>query len=90
MNMWGRRLYANGFGGVPDVYEINGTDNTPTPDLRFNIRKRFMEHFSVGFRAENILNYNTERNVEFGNSFFIQERFSPGRTFTLSLGYSIE
>lgn len=90
MNMWGRRLYANGFGGVPDVYEINGSENTPTPDLRFNIRKRFMDHFSVGFRAENILNYNTVRNVEFRGNYFTQEQFSPGRTFTLSLGYKIE
>lgn len=90
MNVWGRRLYANGFGGVPDVYELNGTDNMPTPDLRVNIRKRFFDNFSVGLRAENILNYNTERNVEFGGNYFVQERFSPGRTFTLSLGYSIE
>lgn len=90
MNMYGRRLYANGFGGAPDVYEINGTDNTPTPDLRFTMSKRVFSNFNVGFRAENILGYNIERNVEFRGDYYVQELFNPGRTFTLSLGYSIE
>ena len=89
MNMFGRRLVANGFSGSPDVYEIYGSGNTPTPDLRFTVSKRVFESFSVGLRVENILDYQVERNVEFKDTFFVQERFSPGRTFTVSLGYGI-
>ena len=89
MNMYGRRLFANGFGAVPDVYEINGNGNTPVPDLRVNINKRIFERMSVGLRIENILDYKTERNVEFRGNYFIQDQFAPGRTFTVSVGYSI-
>ncbi len=90
MNMYGRRLFANGFGPVPDVYEINGSGSTPTPDLRVNISKRIYKDMSVGFRVENILGYETERNVEFRGNYFVQEQFAPGRTFTVSFGYRIE
>lgn len=89
MNMYGRRLYANGNGGVPDIYELNGTGNSPIPDLRFIVSKRLFENFSVGFRAENLLNYKLTRNVEFQGSYFVQEQFDPGRTFTLTLGYTV-
>jgi TonB-dependent receptor len=88
-NVFGRRLVANGFGGSPDVYEINGSGNTPTPDLRLTLSKRVFENFSVGFRVENILDYQVERNVEFKDTYFVQEQFSPGRTFTLSIGYGV-
>ncbi len=89
MNVFGRRLVANGFGGSPDVYEIYGSGNSPTPDLRFNVNKRIFQDFNIGFRVENILDYQIERNVEFKDTYFVQEQFSPGRTFTLSLGYGI-
>ena len=90
MNMFGRRLFANGFGGTEDVYEIYGDGNTPTPDLRFNISKRIFSNFVLGFRAENILDYKVQRNIEFKGNYFTQEEYGPGRTFTLSLGYRIE
>ena len=90
MNMFGRRLVANGNSGVPDIYEIYGSDNTPTPDLRLIMSKGIFENFNVGFRAENILDYQIERNVDFNGNYAVQERFNPGRTFTLSLNYVIE
>ena len=90
MNMFGRRLFANGNGGIPDIYEIYGSNNIPTPDLRLIVSKRILNNFNIGFRAENILNYQIERNVEFNGNYSVQERFNPGRTFTLSLNYAIE
>lgn len=88
-NVFGRRLVANGFQGSPDVYEIYGSGDSPTPDLRLTLNKRIFGDFSVGLRVENILDYQIERNVEFKDTYFTQERFSPGRTFTLSLGYGV-
>ncbi len=92
-NAFGRRLFFNGFAGVPDAYEINGNGNTPTPDLRFTVSKRVFQDFTVGFKAENILDYQVQRNIEFpadSGEYFIQEQFSPGRSFTLSVGYGIQ
>ena len=92
-NTFGRRLFFNGFAGVPDAYEINGNENIPTPDLRFTISKRIFENFTVRFKAENLLDYQVQRNVRFpsdSDNYFIQEQFSPGRTFTLSVGYGIQ
>ena len=91
-NAFGRRLFFNGFAGVPDAYEINGDGNIPTPDLRFTVSKRIFENFTFGFKAENILDYQVQRNIEFpaeSGEYFIQEQFSPGRSFTLSVGYGI-
>ena len=91
-NAFGRRLFFNGFRGVPDTYEINGNGNIPTPDLRFTVNKRIFEKFTLGFKAENILDYQIQRNVEYpqgSGEYFIQEQFNPGRTFTLSVGYGI-
>ena len=90
MNMFGRRLFANGNGGIPDIYEIYGSDNIPTPDLRLIMSKGIFENFNIGFRAENILDYQIERNVDFNGNYSVQERFNPGRTFTVSLNYAIE
>jgi outer membrane receptor protein involved in Fe transport len=90
MNVFGRRLVANGSGGIPDIYEIYGSGDTPTPDLRLIISKGIFENFNIGFRAENILGYQIERNVEFSDNYSVQERLEPGRTFTVSLNYSIE
>jgi TonB-dependent receptor len=88
-NMYGRRLFYNGFGGLPDVYEVQGDGNIPTPDLRLNIQKSVMENFSIGFRAENILNAITYRFIDYKGTNYNNEVFQPGRTFVLSVGYKV-
>ena len=89
MNVFGRRLYANGFGGAPDIYEINGTyqNAIPVPDLNFTLSKGFGDHFEVYFRWLNILDFETVRNQEFNNQYFITESYRRGTRFALGFNY---
>lgn len=89
-NMYGKRLFYNGFRGIPDVYEVLGEGDIPTPDLRFTIRKTIWENFNVGLRGENLLDAVTYRFVDFKGTRFINESFRTGRTFTISFGYTID
>jgi TonB-dependent receptor len=88
-NMYGQRLFYNGFGGLPDVYEVQGEGTIPTPDLRLNIQKSIMENFSLGLRAENILNAVTYRFIDYRDTRYNNEVFQPGRNFVLSLSYKV-
>lgn len=88
-NMYGRRLFYNGFGGLPDVYEVQGEGNLPTPDLRLNIQKSILDNFSLGFRVENILDAVTYRFIDYKDTQYNNEVFQPGRTFVLSFGYKV-
>ncbi|MFP4094020.1 MAG: TonB-dependent receptor domain-containing protein [Cyclobacteriaceae bacterium] len=88
-NMYGKRLFYNGFGGLPDVYEVQGDGEIPTPDLRINIQKTVLDNFNVGFRVENILDASTFRFIEYQDATYNNEVFKPGRTFVLSLGYKV-
>ena len=87
MNLYGRRLTANGLVGAPDIYEIVGRDNKPVPTLNFTLTKNFGEHFSTTFKALNILNARYESNQEFMGDYFVNERFNNGVDFSLSLRY---
>jgi outer membrane receptor protein involved in Fe transport len=91
MNMFGRRLYANGFGGAPDIYEINGTNSKaiPDPDLNFTISKGFGDHIEVYFRWLNILDFQTVRNQEFNNQYFVTESYRRGTRFALGFNYRL-
>lgn len=88
-NMYGKRLFYNGFGGLPDVYEVQGDGDLPTPDLRLNIQKSVLDNFSLGFRVENILNAVTYRFIDYKDTQYNNEVFQPGRTFVLSFGYKV-
>lgn len=91
MNMFGRRLYANGFGGSPDIYEIYGTneDNIPIPDLNLRLSKGLTEHFDLTFKVMNILDYEVVRSQEFKDQIFVTESLQKGRTFSLGLKYKL-
>ena len=56
MNMFGRRLAANGNAGTPDLYEITGRGNKPVPTLNFTFAKTWGENWTGTFKAINILN----------------------------------
>lgn len=90
-NMFGRRLYANGFGGAPDVYEIYGTNknNIPAPDMNLVVSKGLSDHFELTFKFQNILGYDMVRKQEFKNQDFITESFNRGRTFSLGIKYAL-
>jgi len=91
MNVFGRRLYANGFGGAPDIYEINGTNPNaiPIPELNLSLSKGFGDHFEVYFRWLNILDFETIRNQEYNNQYFITESYRRGSSFALGLNYRL-
>ncbi len=89
--MFGRRLYANGFGGAPDIYEINGSNSKaiPMPDLNFTVSKGFGDHFEVYLRWLNILDFQTVRNQEYNNQYFITESYRRGTRFALGFNYRL-
>ncbi|GAB4340649.1 MAG: TonB-dependent receptor [Flammeovirgaceae bacterium] len=90
MNMFGRRLYANGAAGTPDIYEIYGRNPNaiPTPDLGFTVSKGIGKHFNVKLTAQNLLNVENIRNHEYNNNYFITDAYRRGTTLNLSLKYS--
>ncbi|MFO7848064.1 MAG: TonB-dependent receptor [Balneolaceae bacterium] len=96
-NVKGPRLTANGSGAAPDIFEINGklnegremTSDFPTPDLSLRVGKSFMNRMSASFSVSNLLDYSVVQYQEDEGDFFINSAYNPGRTFKLSLTYSI-
>ena len=68
---------------TPDIYE--SSDGM----LNFNSSKKFMKNFSVGFKVKNILDSKFTKAVTYNDQQFIYQQYELGRTFTLSLSYSI-
>ena len=81
-NVFGPRLFAVG-GAAPDIYE------QPRPSLNFTLSKTLGEHWSIRFRANNLLNpeYNFTQTFREEVYFFQSNRI--GRTFSLSATYQI-
>ncbi len=90
-NAFGRRLFANGFGGAPDVYEVYGKEDTavPTPDLNLMISKTIFKNLNISLKGENLLDYKVIRNQEFKGNYFTTEAYSIGSSYTLALKYSL-
>jgi outer membrane receptor protein involved in Fe transport len=81
--MSGKKLLLLTVQTTPYIYK------QPQPGLNFNISKNIGEHFSLEFSADNLLNskymaYHDEEESA------IYMSYSKGRTFGLSLKYSIE
>ncbi len=69
---------------TPDVYE------QPYPQLNLNIGKTFFENFTLEFAAENLLNPTFQQNITMQDgSVYPFRKYSEGRSFSLSLTYSI-
>lgn len=81
-NIWGERLAFATRALDPDVYEQS------RPMLNFTSKKRIGNHYSIGFKAENLLNPNFEKAYDF-NGEPVYESFTIGRSFSLSVSYSI-
>ncbi len=98
-NVFGPRLAANGAGAAPDVYEIFGrindeengrvTNDLPTPDLSLRVIKNFNQNISAAISVSNLLDYSIIRYQEHNGVYYTNSALNPGRTFRLSLNYSI-
>ena len=85
-NVQGKRLSVVGIGRNPDVMEL------PFNSLNFKATKRFGKgnNGSVSLSANNILNAAKRRYYEgFGADSQVYDLFKPGRSFGLSLGYTL-
>jgi outer membrane receptor protein involved in Fe transport len=81
-NMTGKRLIVYQI-DLPSIYL------KPMPDLNFTVKKSFGKHFSIRFRAKNILNsaYSEEMNLA-GNPYYTT-KYQMGRSYSFSLAYKL-
>jgi outer membrane receptor protein involved in Fe transport len=82
-NVFGQRLTVFQT-DLPFIYE------QPRPDLNFSIKKKFGNHTSVRFRADNLLNPDYKHTIDYNGTEYIYNSFSLGRSFSLSFTYLIE
>ncbi len=82
-NMTGQRLIVYQI-DLPSIYL------QPMPDLNFNIKKTFSKHYSIRFRAKNILNSTYSEEMNIGDNIYYTTRYQPGRSFSLSLTYKFD
>ena len=82
-NLSGRKLYNIALFATPDVYE----DYFPL--LNFKLSKRLTDSFRVSFTARNLINPENRKIQTFRNQDYVAESFMIGRTFGLSLNYTI-
>ena len=84
-NIFGRRLAYQTPAQLPDVYEV------PRPSLDFITSKALSDRFNMKFKVSNIFNVNYREEFDFDVAG-IDNRyrdFQLGRTFSISLNYSI-
>ena len=77
-NEFGKRISQAGTLGSPDIFE------QPFAQLDFNWKFRFMDHWTLGLSAENLL----DSEVKFTQGSETTRSFKRGRKFGLSLRYS--
>ena len=82
-NVQGDKLFLVTEGGAPDIYQ------RPTPALDFNLSQRIGDNFSIRFRARNLLNPLDRKTYTFQNVDYNWLANTRGRTFSLSLSYSL-
>ncbi len=81
-NIFGERLAFATRALDPDIYE------QPRPLLNFTSRKRFGDHYSITFKAENLLNPKYNEAYDYGDKPSYQQ-YTIGRSFTLEVAYGI-
>ena len=84
-NLQGPRIHAVGISGLGDVTQK--TQHTLNAVMNYNIDK----HFTVGVKAENLLNQDMifEQEVPKQHKDVIVERFGKGISFSLSASYKL-
>jgi hypothetical protein len=81
-NVTGPYLYRVGQGGTPNVYEL------PTPNLDLTVTKKFGGHWSITFRAKNLLDPEFIRAYQYEGREYVYSSFTKGRSYSVGLTYS--
>ncbi|MEZ4907154.1 MAG: TonB-dependent receptor [Saprospiraceae bacterium] len=81
-NVTGKRLIVYQI-DLPSIYL------TPMPDLNFTLKKSFGNHYSVRFRAKNILNSAYKEEIKLASNTYYTTRYSLGRSYSLSFSYNL-
>ena len=82
-NITGEKLYLITKGRLPYVYE------EPRAMLNFNVSKTFENGFSVELAVDNILDADYKATHHFDSEDRYLRKYSEGRTFSISLSYSL-
>lgn len=82
-NIFGERLSEVTLGVTPDVYE------QPRGMLDFTFSQKIGYGFGVKLSAKNILNSNIEQTIDFKDTEYVFHSYTPGRSFTLGVSYSL-
>ena len=82
-NVQGPKVFLVTLGALPNVMQ------QPTPTLDFSCGKNLGEHFSIGFKARNILNPRDRRTHFFNGQHYDWNSFTRGRTYSISLSYRV-
>ncbi|MDN5214560.1 TonB-dependent receptor [Fulvivirgaceae bacterium BMA12] len=83
-NVFGERLFLISTETGALVYEKS------RPDLGLNIRQRLSEKWRITLRAQNLINPDTNFELDFFDQDFVWQRYTTGRSFSLGLSYTIE
>lgn len=81
-NIVGERLTVVTNGSLEDVFE------QPSPQLDFIYSQALTDQMRLKFSAKNLLDSDREKTIDFQDEDLIYERYSRGRSFSLSLTYS--
>ncbi len=82
-NIFGERLAFVTGALDPDVFE------KPRPSLNFVSNKALTEHWSLGFKAINLLDMTFKKEFDDDRGVFNYENYRIGRSFTFSLSYAL-
>ena len=82
-NVSGEKIAVVIVGGTPNVFQ------QPAHQLDFNMTKRLGKHFSLKFKAQNILNPIMKQTYSYKDQEYIFNSYKRGTTFSLGIKYLI-
>jgi TonB-dependent receptor len=82
-NIFGKRLSEIGPNGAPNVYEL------ARPELNLILSQKFFDGFKIKLSAKNLLDSDYYKAQTYNDVNYIVQRYSLGRTFSISLSYDI-
>jgi TonB-dependent receptor len=82
-NVSGEKIAVVIVGATPNVYQ------QPVHQLDFNISKKLGKHFSLKFKAQNILNPVIKKTYNYKDQEYIFNSYKKGATFSLGIKYLV-
>jgi len=82
-NVFGKRLANVSLGGTPDIYEM------PRNDLSMKITQRIFHKIRISFKGNNLLDSRYREVHEFKGQEYVTRAYGIGRTFSMSVKYTI-